>query len=249
VRDWRRATGKTQLAAALAESLWQSGQLDLLVWVQAASRPSVLSGYAAATAAVTGREQAISCESVAAQFLGWLSETSRSWLVVLDDLTDPAQLDGLWPAGGAGRVLVTSADTAAVPRGMQVVPVGLFNSREALGYLMERLSGNSGQRLGAIDLVRAMDLEPAALTQASAVIASSAMSCHSYLEYFVSRRQQLTDPSALPPTASAVTWTLSWDRADWLAPGGAVQSVLGPGRAGGRGRHPRHRADHAGGGR
>ena len=44
----------------------------------------------------------------------------------------------------------------AVPRGMRVLPVGLFNSREALGYLMERLSGNPSQRLGAIDLVRAM---------------------------------------------------------------------------------------------
>ena len=59
----------------------------------------MLSGYAAATAAATGRDQAISCESVAAQFLGWLSETSRPWLVVLDDLADPADLDGLWPSG------------------------------------------------------------------------------------------------------------------------------------------------------
>src|SRR5258708_3052119 len=52
--DWGRASGKTQLAAAFAESLWRSGQLDLLVWIQATSRAAVLSGYAAATAAVTG---------------------------------------------------------------------------------------------------------------------------------------------------------------------------------------------------
>ena len=113
----------------------------------------MLSGYAAATAAATGRDQASSCESVAAQFLGWLSETSRSWLVVLDDLADPADLDGLWPSGPNGRVLVTCADATALPRRMQALPVGLFNSREALGFLMERLSANPGQRLGAIDLV------------------------------------------------------------------------------------------------
>ena len=87
---------------ALAESLWQSRKLDLLVWIQATSRASVLSGYAAATAAATGRDQATSCESVAAQFVGWLGETSRSWLVVLDDLANPADLDGLWPARPAG---------------------------------------------------------------------------------------------------------------------------------------------------
>ena len=96
-QDWLRSSGKTQLAAAFAESLWQSGDIDLLVWIEATSRASVLSGYAAATAAVTGRDQASSCESVAAQFLSWLGETSRSWLVVLDDLSDPANLDGLSP--------------------------------------------------------------------------------------------------------------------------------------------------------
>src|SRR5579862_7279189 len=106
--DWLRSSGKTQLAAAFAESLWQSGAVELLVWIEATSRASVLSGYAAATAAATGRDQACSSESVAAQFLSWLEETSRSWLVVLDDLADPADLDGLWPIGPAGRVLVTS---------------------------------------------------------------------------------------------------------------------------------------------
>jgi tetratricopeptide (TPR) repeat protein len=225
-RDWLRASGKTQLAAAFAESLWQSRKLDLLVWIQATSRAAVLSGYAAATAAATGRDQASSCESVAAQFLGWLGETSRSWLVVLDDVANPADLDGLWPAGPAGRILVTCADAAAIPRGMQVLPVGLFNSREALSHLMERLSANPGQRFGAIDLVNAMGLEPTALTQASAVIASAPMSCHDYREYFVRRQRQLADSSRALPSASAVTWTLSWERADQLAPGGSVQSLL-----------------------
>jgi tetratricopeptide (TPR) repeat protein len=225
-RDWLRLSGKTQLAAAFAESLWQSRELDLLLWIQGTSRASVLSGYAAATAAATGRDQASSCESVAAQFLSWLGETSRPWLVVLDDLADPADLDGLWPTGPAGRVLVTCADAAAVPRGMQILPVGLFNSREAVSYLMGRLSANPSQRLGAIDLVSAMGLEPVALTQASTVIASSTMSCQHYRDYFVGRRQQLTDWSGAPPSASAVTWTISFDRAYQLGPGGPVQSLL-----------------------
>src|SRR6185437_1437510 len=67
--DWLRSSGKTQLAAAWAERLWQSGSVELLVWIDATSRDSVLSGYAAATADVTGRDQVSSSESVAAQFL------------------------------------------------------------------------------------------------------------------------------------------------------------------------------------
>src|SRR5580698_4900928 len=43
--------GKTQLAAFLASSLWESGDIDLLFWVQASSRASVLSGYVQAAAA------------------------------------------------------------------------------------------------------------------------------------------------------------------------------------------------------
>ena len=225
-QDWLRSTGKSQLAAAYAESLWYGRELDLLVWIEATSRAAVLSGYAEAMATATGRHQASSCESVAAQFVTWLGETRRPWLVVLDDLADPADLDGLWPAGPTGRILVTCADAAAVPDGMRVLPLGLYNSREALSHVMGRLIANPGQRLGAIDLVSVIGLEPAALTQASAVIASSSMSCDHYRDYFNRRRAQLTDSPGAPPPASAVTWTISFERANQLSPDGLAQSLL-----------------------
>ena len=172
--------GKTQLAAAFAESLWESGSVDLLVWIEATSRASVLSGYASATAAVTGRDQASSGESDAAQFLSWLGETSRSWLVVFDDLSDPANLDGLWPAGPAGRVLVTSAGAAAVPTGMRILPLGAFSHREAISYLTERLAADPDKRHGVIELTQDLDSEPVALAQASALIANTPVSCREY---------------------------------------------------------------------
>ena len=226
-QDWLRSSGKTQLAAAFAESLWQSGAVDLLVWIEATSRASVLSGYAAATAAATGRDQACSSESVAAQFLSWLEETSRSWLVVLDDLADPANLDGLWPTGPAGRVLVTSADAAAIPGGMRVVPVGPFSVRESISYLNGRLAADPDKRLGAIELARELDYEPVALAQASVVIASSPLSCGEYRGHFVRRREQLTGRPALArPSAAAVTWAFLFGRADQLSPDGSAKMLL-----------------------
>ena len=224
-QDWLRSSGKTQLAASFAESLWQSGGVDLLVWIEATSRASVLSGYAAATAAVTGRDQASSGESVAAQFLSWLRETSRSWLVVFDDLADPADLAGLWP-GPAGRVLVTSADAAAVPRGMQVVPVGPFSLREAISYLSGRLAADPDKRQGVIELAQDLDLEPVALAQASAVIANAPLSCREYRDHFVRRREHLAGSSSARPLAAAVTWTFSFGRANELAAGRSAQSLL-----------------------
>jgi tetratricopeptide (TPR) repeat protein len=224
--DWLRSSGKTQLAVAFAESQWQSGGVDLLVWIDATSRAAVLAGYAAATGAVTGRAQASSCESVAAQFLSWLGETSRSWLVVLDDLADPAILAGLWPAGPAGRVLVTSADAAAVPPGVRVLPVGPYSLREAISYLSESLSADPDKRHGAIELAHDLDLEPVALTQASAVIANSPLSCREYQAQFARQREQLAASPIRRPAAAAVTWMLSLDRAEQLAPGGSAQWVL-----------------------
>jgi tetratricopeptide (TPR) repeat protein len=225
--DWLRSSGKTQLAAAFAESLWQSRGLDLLVWIEATSRASVLAGYAAATAAATGRKQASTSESIAAQFLSWLGETSRPWLVVLDDLADTTDLDGLWPVGPAGRVLVTAADSAVVPSGMRVVPVGAFSLREAISYLSERLSDDPDKRHGAIELARDLGLEPVALAQAGAVIASSPLSCREYGVQFGQWRdhQLAVSPGALPP-AAAVTWMISFARAGQLAPGGSAQLLL-----------------------
>ena len=100
-RDWPGSSGKTQLACYLAGSLWRSRSVDVLAWVAATSRASALSGYVQA-AAELGLDHGGDAESVAARFLAWLAGTDRPWLVVLDDLRDAADLDGLWPAGPAG---------------------------------------------------------------------------------------------------------------------------------------------------
>ncbi|HEX7268753.1 MAG TPA: tetratricopeptide repeat protein, partial [Streptosporangiaceae bacterium] len=138
-----------------AEWLWQSGKVDLLVWAVATSRASVLSAYVEAAVAVMGADPAGDAETVAGRFVSWLAETSRPWLVVLDDLSDTADLEGLRPEGPAGRVLITTTNAAAVPGPQRalVLSVGAFSPREALSYLMGRLTADPDQRLGAIDLV------------------------------------------------------------------------------------------------
>ena len=126
-------------------------------------------------------------------------------------------------AGPAGRVLVTSADATAVPSGARVVPVGSFSLREAISYLNGRLSADPDKRFGAIELAQDLDLEPIALAQASAVIASTPLSCREYRAHFVRRREQLAESSSARPSAAAVTWTFSYGWADQLAPGGSTQ--------------------------
>jgi hypothetical protein len=151
--NWLESCGKTQLAACVAESLWRSRKVELLVWVQATSRASVLSGYVEAAQDTVGADVAGDAEPAAARFVSWLGETSVPWLVVLDDVADRAALDGLWPSGPAGRVLITAPDPAAFAgEGLPVHPVAAFSAREALSYLMGRLTADPDQRIGAIDL-------------------------------------------------------------------------------------------------
>ena len=226
-QNWLGACGKTQIAVIIAESLWRSAAIDILIWVNATSRASVLSGFVEASVASSGIEPTGTAESIVARFVSWLSATSQQWLVVFDDLPDSVDLDGLWPEGPAGRVLATSPHSAVIGRrGTQVMPVGFFSVREALNCLTERLSVNPAQRHGAIDLIEALGREPLALAQASAVVANSTLACRDYRDYFARRRQQIGVAAGEVPSAAAVTWTLSLGQAESLLPGDSVRSML-----------------------
>ena len=227
-QNWLGASGKTQIAVMIAESLWRSENIDVLIWVSGTSRASVLSAYAEASAAAAGIEPTGTAESVAARFVSWLGETSRPWLVVFDDLLDAEELDGLWPEGPAGRLVITSTQSAVVSsrRSTRVFPIGFFSVREALGCLTDRLSVDPAQRQGGIDLIEALGREPLALAQATAVIANSNLACRDYRDYFVRRRQQIGVAAGEVPSAASVTWTLSLGQAETLLPGQSVRLML-----------------------
>ena len=235
VQDWPGSSGKTQLAVYLAESLWQSRDVGLLAWVDGASRASVLSGYGQA-AAKLGLDHEGDAEAVAARFLSWLAGTSRPWLVVLDDLHDPADLDGLMPAGPAGRVLITTPDAAAVSGvpGVLAVAVPVFSIREALGFLSGLLTTDPDQRSGAIDLAGELGCEPAALAQAAAVIISTGIRCGEYRDYLIDGRSRFAEAGG-PTAAAGLTWRVSASHAEQLVPGGAWRLLVLAALAGGHG--------------
>ena len=224
---WLEACGKTQLATSSAQWLWHSGKVDLLVWAAATSRASILSSYAEAAVKATWADPAGEAEAVAGRFLNWLAETSQPWVVVLDDLASPADLEGLRPDGPAGRVLITTRNPTAIPADQRplVLQVGAFSPREALSYLMGRLTADPDQRLGAIDLVQDLGYDPMALAQASAVIASSVLSCRDYRDYFTRRREHMAQAAGGDPAAAGVTWTFAAEQAERMLPRGA-QALL-----------------------
>ncbi len=221
-RNWRDSAGKTQLAVWFAQSLWQASAVDMVVWVTATSRASVLSCYSDAATAL-GVHGPGDGEVLAARFVSWLRQTTRPWLIVLDDLTAAPQLDRLWPEGPAGRVLITATHPAALSGHLaQIFPVGPFSRREALTYLVGRITTDLDQRQGALDLVGDLGHEPLALAQASAVIASSELTCHDYREHFTRRREQMTAPGGAPAGGRS--------HAAAAGPGRSHAAAAGPGQ-------------------
>lgn len=97
--------GKTQLAAEYARGRLHRGDIDVLVWITASARTAIVQGYAQAAHELL----AIDADppQAAAQFLAWLEPKPGArpcrWLVVLDDVADPADLRGLRSTRWAAR--------------------------------------------------------------------------------------------------------------------------------------------------
>jgi len=227
--------GKTQLAAEIAREAWESGTVQVLVWITASSRRTALSDFAWCAAELLDVDVTDS-ERAAAQFLNWLNDTAVNWLVVLDDMWAPGDLNGLWPEPSrSGQVIVTTRrrDAALAGHERRRVDVTVFTATESTAFLQERLEYHPGLAVGAERLTVALGHLPLALAQAGAYIVDRGITCEEYLRRFTERRRTL---AALSPEADslpdqqrstmATTWALSVDFADQLEPRGLATPLL-----------------------
>ncbi|WHT23114.1 tetratricopeptide repeat protein [Crossiella sp. CA-258035] len=225
--------GKTQLAADHARTRWQAGELDVLIWVTAASRSAITSAYADAARLLTGIDDPDS-DRGAARLIEWLTSTGERWLVVLDDLQLPADLRGLWPPHTAsGHTVVTTRrrDAALLGDGRRFVPVGEYTPAESLNYLRAKLPQHEQLTALAQDLGHL----PLALAQAAAYLADNPLitTVAEYRARLADRRRRLADSlpdgQSLPDDHQATvdaTWSLSIELADQTAPPGLARPVL-----------------------
>jgi hypothetical protein len=228
-------TGKTQLALGFAHTVWSARAVDLLAWVPAGNRSAIIAGYARAAAdldLLAGDELADTADRAAQGFLGWLRKTDRRWVVVLDGVLSPADVDGLWPQGPAGQVVVTTRlRESELGRGpaadVTAHAVAGFSRREALAYLNARLTSFPDQRIEALDLAEDLGGLPIALAQAGAVVTATDMTCREYRAEYAQRLGTVTDTSidGCPPPLLA-TWSLAVEHAHELPPAGLSWPAL-----------------------
>ncbi|MCX4404494.1 tetratricopeptide repeat protein [Streptomyces sp. NBC_01764] len=230
-------TGKTQLAADYARTAWEGGTVDVLVWISASSRQTIMDGYAQAGIEVLAADPS-DPQQAAQFFLAW-QEPKRGqkpcrWLVVLDNLADPADL---WPPSQHGCTLVTTRrrEAALTGEGRRLVHVGMFEPSEAAAYLTAVLTAHGRHEpLREINALAAdLGYLPLALAQAAAYLIDAAITCADYRRWLADRIKKLArllpEPSALPDDQAvtvAATWSLSIERADKLQPAGLARPML-----------------------
>jgi len=154
--------GKSQLAARYVQQ--RADGYDVVAWIRAED------GGIADLAQLAGRIGAhvdgLSASELAQIALDWLSDSGLRWLLVLDNIASPEQLQRCCPHGGRGRVLVTSRDQALRQFG-PVLTVDVFDEDTAAAYLTER-AGRPGDRRAARQLAVALGCLPLALSHAAA---------------------------------------------------------------------------------
>jgi tetratricopeptide (TPR) repeat protein len=228
-------TGKTQLAVEFTRALRAERAVDVLIWVSAVSREAIVAEFAQAASAVGAGDPDTDAADAAARFAAWLARTERRWALILDDLADLADLDGLWPAGPNGQVVITtrlpgaafSAGAHAAASGLRIAPVSGFSRREALSYLSSRLADYADQRIEVLDLAEDLDGLPIGLAQATAVMNANRLSCQEYRAKFGERRKYMSGRAVAGVSpAILATWSLAAECAHQLVPSGLAWPAL-----------------------
>jgi tetratricopeptide (TPR) repeat protein len=216
--------GKTQLAVEHAYR--RRADYDLVWWVRSEEPTSLLGDYAALgrqppLAARLGLGEGASQEVVAAAVRGWL-EGHRRWLLVLDNVAEPAAVAGLLPRSGTGQVLVTTQAEVGWEPLADVLSVEVLAPTDAAGFLLVRTrQAGSEAAAAATTLASSLGGLPLALEQAAAyVVAAGTVSLADYARLFGTRALELLrrgQPLGYQHTV-ATTWSLALQQLQDTAP-------------------------------
>jgi hypothetical protein len=139
-----------------------------------------------------------------------LAARSRPWVLVLDNVAKPEDVDGLIPPSGNGHVLITTQATDWPPHA--VVPVAKLSTDAAIDLLVSLAPDDD--RGAAEALAAELDRLPLALVQAGSYMSVGKMPIATYLRAYRKNRavmHQRGQFSGYPHTVSTC-WKMAIDR-------------------------------------
>lgn len=224
--------GKTQ--TALEYAYRYANDYEAILWVQADSRETLASDFAALAQTLDGQEREETDQfRMIAAVKRWLSEQG-SWLFIFDNAVDLALLSEFLPRNPAGAVLITTRSQFAGQ--LKHIKMQGMSREEGITFLLKRLASSEEgaeedgtvpalDQRGAEELWEAMDGLPLALDQAGAYIESRQCSLLEYLDLYRDHRKYLLQERGGPltghPDAVTTTWSLSFERIEQKNSGAA----------------------------
>jgi hypothetical protein len=193
--------GKTSVALEYAHR--QLGRLGV-VWQLPAEEPAALAAGFGELAAQLGAGTGDPVAAVHAALA-----RRDDWLLVFDNVPDPAAITGMVPPTGDGQVVITS-QYGYWPGG-RGLDVPMLDRDVAAGFLLER-TGAAGEERAAGELAGELGGLPLALEQAAAYMQAAGRGIASYLELFRKRRADLLSrgEAAGYDKQVATTWSLAF---------------------------------------
>ncbi len=130
------------------------------------------------------------------------------WLLVFDNVPDPAAINGLVPPAGGGQVVITS-QYGYWPGG-RGLDVPMLDREVAAGFLVKR-TGAAEEEQAAGELADELGGLPLALEQAAAYMQATGRTIAAYLELFRKRRADLLSRGEVAgyDKRVATTWSLA----------------------------------------
>jgi tetratricopeptide (TPR) repeat protein len=203
--------GKSTLAARYVATC--SGDHALVWWIPAYSTAAIDAGLVELALAVQpALSRALSLEALREWALQWLA-CHDQWLLVLDNVNHPADIEPLTGRLATGRFLITSrlaAGWSAVTS--SVVRLDVLTEEQAV-ELLTRIA--PGERDGTRELCTELGCLPLAIGQAGAYIAETAISPRTYLELLAKYPAAMFDAVAVagdPKRTIARIWRVTLDR-------------------------------------
>ncbi|HET9518136.1 MAG TPA: tetratricopeptide repeat protein, partial [Actinoplanes sp.] len=184
--------GKSALAATWA--LHHHDRSHPVWWIDADTPAGIDADLAGLATALRVSGQALSLEELREFAVQWLA-AHDGWLLILDNVNDPAHVSQLLDRVKTGRVLITTRRATGWAGIAAPIPLEVLDPADAIEMMWQRIAhdGRTRDRAGLDDLCRELGCLPLAVQQAASYLSEAGVSPREYLRLLRTYPAELFD--------------------------------------------------------